>query len=94
MSAGMNPYLRPSRLVSSGTRTNSSIVLHRAMRWTLEGKNSREAALKLNEWLETAVYIKNNMKTEPGLKMAKERFGVLERFITALNRELPPRKDV
>ncbi len=69
------------------SKLGATIILHRAILWPLQGKNSLDIISDLNAWLETAEYIKNHMKTEPGSKMAKVRYQTFKKFVTALNEE-------
>jgi len=75
------------------SKLGAFIIVQKAMRWSLMGKNTWDAVTEFNKWLETAEYIKDNMKTEPGSKMAEERFRTLKMFITALNKEVSLNKD-
>ncbi len=70
------------------SKLGASIILHKTMRLPFRGKNSRDAVTEFNDWLKTAEHIKNNMKTQLGGEMAKERFETLKMFVTALNKEM------
>jgi len=59
----------------------------------LKGKNGWEAVSEFNEWLKTAEFLKDNMKTKLGAKMAAKRYQTLKIFVTALNKEVLLRKD-
>ena len=70
------------------SKLGAGIILHRAMRWPFHGKNSTDAVDELNKWLETAEFIRDNMKTVPGAEMARERYQTLKGFVSALNKEV------
>ncbi len=70
------------------SKLGASVILHRAMRIPLKGKEIWDAAPEFNNWLKTAEFIKDHMKTPIGSKLAKERFHTLKMFVTALNREV------
>ena len=75
------------------SKLGAFIIVQKAMLCPLQGKNTWDAVSEFNKWLKTAEYIKDNMKTEPGSKMAEERFVTLRMFVTALNKEVSLRKD-
>lgn len=70
------------------SKLGASIILHKSMLLPLKGKQTTDAVEEFNSWLITAEFIKNNMKTEPGKKLAEERYRVLKSFVQALNKEL------
>lgn len=70
------------------SKMGATIILHRAMYWPFKGLRSKDVVSEFNAWLETAEYIKNHMKTEPGAKMAEDRYQTLKEYVTALNEEL------
>lgn len=70
------------------SKLGATFILQKSMVLPFKGKNCWDAVLELNNWLQTAEYIKNNMKTELGSKMAEERYKTLKMFVTALNEEM------
>jgi len=70
------------------SKLGASGILHKSMLLPLRGKQTSDAVAEFNSWLSTAEFIKNNMKTEPGKKLAEERYRVLKSFLQALNKEL------
>ena len=70
------------------TKLGAAIILHKTMVLPFKGKNSRDAVAEFNDWLKTAEFIKNNMKTKLGSEIAEERYKTLEMFVTALNKEM------
>lgn len=74
------------------SKLGSVIILQKAMRLPLHGKNTWDAVSEFNEWLKTAEKIKNNMKTPPGMTMAAERYETLKIFVDGLNKEISLRE--
>ena len=70
------------------SKLGATIVLHKAMVLPFKGKNSFDSIHVFNRWLKSAEFIKDNMKTEPGKKMALERFKTLKFFVESLNKEM------
>jgi uncharacterized protein len=70
------------------SKLGASIILQKAMILPLKGKNGWDAVAEFNEWLKTAEYLKDNMKTKLGAKMAEERYQTLKMFVVALNKEV------
>ena len=70
------------------SKLGATIIVHRLMRMPLTGKRSFDALPEFNKWIKQAEYIKKNMKTEPGKKIAEHRYGVLQAFVTALSGEM------
>jgi len=58
------------------------------MRMPLKGKRSVDALPEFNHWIKQAEYIKKNMKTRPGKRIAEDRYRILQTFVAALNREM------
>jgi len=70
------------------SKLGASIILHKSMLLPLNGKQTTDAVKEFNSWLITAEFIKDNMKTEKGKKIAEERFMILKIFVESLNKEL------
>ena len=70
------------------SKLGATIIVHRLMRMPLKGKRSFDALPEFNDWMKHAEYIKKNMKTEPGKRIAEDRYRILHAFVAALNREL------
>lgn len=69
------------------SKLGASIILQKSMMLPFRGKTSWDAVFEFNKLLKLAEFIKNNMKTELGLKMAEERFQIVKIFVTALNND-------
>jgi len=70
------------------SKLGATIIVHRLMRMPLKGKRSVDALPEFNHWIKQAEYIKKNMKTRPGKRIAEDRYRILQTFVAALNREM------